>query len=67
MVLIYYVRYVLTYINTINELTGSDSQYVPVKEMTLYILNFEFAIFELLSATVKSGLQLMRNPISKFH
>ena len=67
MVLIYYVRYVLTYINTINELIGSDSQYVPVKEMTLYILNFKFATLELLSATVKYGLQLMQNPFSKFH
>ena len=35
--------------------------------MALYIFNFEFAILELLSATVKSDLLLMPKPISKFH
>ena len=40
---------------------------MPVKEMTLYKLHSEFAILELLSARVKSGIQLMQNPISKFH
>jgi hypothetical protein len=63
----WYVQYRLTYINTIKELTGSESQQVPVKEMALYMFNFEFAIFELRSATVKFGLQLMQNPNSKFH
>ena len=37
-----------------------------LSEMTLYIFNFEFTILELCSATVKFGLQLMQNPISKF-
>jgi hypothetical protein len=69
LVLICYVRYVLTYNDTIKKPTGSESQSVPDKEMTLYMFNFNFqcAVLELRCAIVKFGLQLMQNHNSKFH